>query len=168
MTKLDAIDPRLIPGARFVRALGLDELPQLINVFRGEMSWVGPRPCTKFELQNYNQAQLERFASLPGLTGLWQVSGKNNTSFDQMVELDIRYTRAPALLSDLRIMLTTPLVLLGQLASMIEARRTITSTSVESSASSAPRAFSLADSAAASSELPMATGSVSVSTDITA
>lgn len=91
-TKLDAIDPRLIPGARFVRALGLDELPQLINVFRGEMSWVGPRPCTKFESESYTADQKQRFAALPGLTGLWQVSGKNNTSFQQMVDLDIRYS----------------------------------------------------------------------------
>lgn len=164
MTKLDAIDPRLIPGARFVRALGLDELPQLINVLRGEMSWVGPRPCTKFELQSYTREQLERFASLPGLTGLWQVSGKNSTSFDQMVDLDIRYTRSPSLFADLRIMLTTPLVLIGQLTSMIEARRNLASSA--SPATSTPPAFSLADSAAASSELPMATGSVS--TDIPA
>lgn len=170
MTKLDAIDPRLIPGARFVRALGLDELPQLINVFRGEMSWVGPRPCTKFEFETYKPEQMERFAALPGLTGLWQVSGKNNTSFQQMVELDIRYTRNPSIFSDIRIMLTTPLVLIGQLVNIIEARRRVRAAAAAAAAAATNDAptYTLAESAAASSELPIATSPVSVSTDMPA
>src|SRR5258706_3239864 len=73
MTKMDSMgDPRLIPLGSILRASGLDELPQLLNVVRGEMSIVGPRPCTPFEYANYHSWQKERFNTLPGLTGLWQ------------------------------------------------------------------------------------------------
>ncbi len=123
MVKLDAVDPRLIPGARLIRALGLDELPQLINVVRGDMSLTGPRPCTPFELERYAPEQLERFSALPGLTGLWQVSGKNDTTFDQMIELDVEYLRNPSLGRDLTILLLTPRTVLEQLSKMIENRR---------------------------------------------
>lgn len=92
MEKLDARgDARLVPGGRLLRASGLDELPQIINVLRGEMSVVGPRPSLPYEYEQYSAAQRERFSSLPGLTGLWQVSGKNRTTFAQMVSLDIEY-----------------------------------------------------------------------------
>jgi exopolysaccharide production protein ExoY len=91
MTKLDAHgDARLIPFGRRFRAAGLDELPQLINVLRGEMSLVGPRPCLPSEFNRYLPWQRERFLALPGLTGLWQVSGKNRTTFNEMVDLDIQ------------------------------------------------------------------------------
>lgn len=126
MEKLDAIDPRLIPGARWVRALGLDELPQLIHVFRGEMSLVGPRPCTPFELNQYSLEQRERFSALPGLTGLWQVCGKNRTTFQQMVALDIEYTRTQSLWRDIKILVATPLTLVDQLVRMAESRRRLT------------------------------------------
>ena len=94
MTKLDAHgDPRVIPFGRLLRASGLDELPQLINVLRGEMSFVGPRPCLPSEYNRYLPWQRERFRTLPGLTGLWQVSGKNRTTFNEMIDFDIQYIR---------------------------------------------------------------------------
>ena len=107
MKKLDSQDKRLVPGARLIRCTGLDELPQLLNVFRGEMSLVGPRPCTVGEFQQYKEWQKERFNTLPGLTGLWQVSGKNRTTFTKMIELDIHYSRTSCLWLDLGIMFKT-------------------------------------------------------------
>jgi lipopolysaccharide/colanic/teichoic acid biosynthesis glycosyltransferase len=108
MTKMDAAgDPRLVPFGAMVRATGLDELPQLINVWRGEMSLVGPRPCTPYELESYLPWHHARFDTLPGLTGLWQVSGKNNTTFTEMINLDIRYARNQSLWLDLKIMAMT-------------------------------------------------------------
>ena len=87
MVKLDARgDSRIIPFGLLLRASGLDELPQLINVLRGEMSVVGPRPCIAYECDNYLPWQRERFDTLPGLTGLWQVSGKNRTTFVEMMQ----------------------------------------------------------------------------------
>src|SRR5882762_6192791 len=94
MTKMDSIgDPRLIRLGSVLRASGLDELPQLWNILRGEMSIVGPRPCTPFEYSNYHSWQKQRFKTLPGLTGLWQVSGKNKTTFNEMIQLDIGYVK---------------------------------------------------------------------------
>lgn len=108
MTKLDAHgDARLIPFGRRFRAAGLDELPQLINVLRGEMSLVGPRPCLPSEFNRYLPWQRERFLTLPGLTGLWQVSGKNRMTFNEMVDLDIQYVRKQSLWLDLKIILKT-------------------------------------------------------------
>jgi lipopolysaccharide/colanic/teichoic acid biosynthesis glycosyltransferase len=108
MHKLDAHgDSRLVPGGRLLRASGLDELPQIINVLRGEMSIVGPRPCIPYELAQYSSAQKERFQATPGLTGLWQVSGKNQTTFDEMVRLDIAYAKTRSLPVDLKIILRT-------------------------------------------------------------
>ena len=108
MTKLDAVgDSRLIQGGRILRAAGLDELPQIFNVIRGEMSLVGPRPCTFRELQKFQGACEERFNAPPGLTGHWQVHGKNNTTFSEMVDLDIYYTRNMSLKLDLAIVART-------------------------------------------------------------
>ena len=108
MTKLDARgDARLIPFGRLLRAAGLDELPQLINVLRGEMSLVGPRPCLPGEYDRYLPWQRERFRTLPGLTGLWQVSGKNRTTFNEMIDFDIQYVRMQSAWLDLKIMLKT-------------------------------------------------------------
>ena len=108
MQKMDARgDARLIPGGRWVRAAGLDELPQILNVLRGEMSLVGPRPCIPYEYDQYSAAQKERFAAIPGLTGLWQVSGKNRTTFEEMVQLDVAYTRRISPWLDLRIIIMT-------------------------------------------------------------
>ncbi|MEI6084914.1 MAG: sugar transferase [Verrucomicrobiota bacterium] len=108
MIKLDATgDSRLIPGGRLLRATGLDELAQLLNVLKGDMSLVGPRPCLPSECAQYLPWHRERFNALPGLTGLWQVSGKNHTTFTEMMELDIAYTRNQSLWFDLKILLST-------------------------------------------------------------
>jgi exopolysaccharide production protein ExoY len=108
MTKLDASgDPRIIPGGRILRATGLDELPQLFNVLRGEMSLVGPRPCTPHEFQCYQEWQRERVKAAPGLTGFWQVNGKNKTTFTEMINMDIFYTKNMSLWLDLAIILKT-------------------------------------------------------------
>lgn len=117
MKKLDAEgDPMLIPFGKQLRASGLDELPQLINVLKGEMSIVGPRPCTTYEYDLFEDWQKERFTALPGLTGLWQVSGKNQTTFKRMIELDIRYSRSVSIGLDLEIVVRTFPTLLGQMA----------------------------------------------------
>jgi lipopolysaccharide/colanic/teichoic acid biosynthesis glycosyltransferase len=108
MTKLDAEnDPRLIPFGAILRATGLDELPQMVNVLRGEMSIVGPRPCIPYEYEMYEAWQRRRFDAMPGVTGLWQVSGKNRTTFNQMINLDIAYSKRASLGLDLRIILKT-------------------------------------------------------------
>ena len=108
MTKLDAKrDPRLIPFGSLLRSTGLDELPQLLNVLRGEMSIVGPRPCVPYEYENYEAWQRERFNAVPGLTGLWQVSGKNRTTFNEMINFDIEYSERMSPGLDLQIMFKT-------------------------------------------------------------
>jgi lipopolysaccharide/colanic/teichoic acid biosynthesis glycosyltransferase len=115
MVKLDAHgDARIIPFGVWLRSSGLDELPQLVNVLRGEMSLVGPRPCTAYEYGHFLPEQRERFHTLPGLTGLWQVSGKNRTTFAEMVDMDISYVRNRTLWLDLAIILKTLPVMLGQ------------------------------------------------------
>src|SRR5687767_8662741 len=116
MTKLDSKgDPRVIKFGAILRSSGLDELPQLINVFRGEMSLVGPRPCTQPEYEQFQPWHKQRFRALPGLTGLWQVSGKNKTTFNEMINLDIRYASDWSLWLDIKIMFMTFPVLLGQI-----------------------------------------------------
>jgi exopolysaccharide production protein ExoY len=116
MTKMDAKgDPRVIKFGGILRSSGLDELPQLINVLRGEMSLVGPRPCTEYEYEQFQPWHKQRFRALPGLTGLWQVSGKNKTTFNQMINLDIRYANERSLWMDMKIMLLTFPVLFGQI-----------------------------------------------------
>ena len=115
MTKLDAADRRVIPGGVWLRALGLDELPQVLNVLRGEMSLVGPRPCLPYEYERYSARHKRRCEALPGLTGLWQVSGKNKTTFEQMMELDLRYVRRQSLWLDLKILARTIPAVLVQL-----------------------------------------------------
>ncbi len=108
MTKLDSNgDSRLIRCGRFLRAAGLDELPQLFNVLRGEMSLVGPRPCTVQEFDHYLPWQRERVNASPGLTGYWQVNGKNKTTFSEMVAMDIFYGTNMSLAFDLKILLRT-------------------------------------------------------------
>src|SRR5213596_2782129 len=116
MTKLDAHgDPRLAPFGRILRASGLDELPQIFNVLCGEMSLVGPRPCTPNEFANYEPWQRERVNALPGLTGLWQVSGKNKTTFNEMIVMDLFYLKNMSIFLDLKIMLKTFAVIAEQL-----------------------------------------------------
>jgi lipopolysaccharide/colanic/teichoic acid biosynthesis glycosyltransferase len=108
MIKLDASDdPRVFPLGRMLRRFYIDELPQLINVFRGEMSLVGPRPCLPYEAAQLKPFQRARFRTLPGMTGLWQVSGKTRTTFSQMIQLDIAYADRLSLLLDLKIIFKT-------------------------------------------------------------
>ena len=115
MTKLDAIgDPRLAPFGRILRASGLDELPQIFNVLCGEMSLVGPRPCLPNEFAHYQPWQRERVNGLPGLTGYWQVSGKNKTTFSEMIAMDIFYARNMSVWLDVRIILKTIPALIEQ------------------------------------------------------
>ena len=113
MKKLDgAGDKRLIRGGLWLRALGADELPQLINVLRGEMSLVGPRPCVAYEYEMFLPRHRQRCETLPGLTGLWQVKGKNRTTFEKMMELDLAYVERKSLFLDLTIMAgTVPAIL---------------------------------------------------------
>src|SRR6266516_614077 len=121
MTKLDAYgDPRLAPFGRILRASGLDELPQIFNVLCGEMSLVGPRPCTPKEFAHYEPWQRERVNGLPGLTGYWQVNGKNKTTFNEMITMDLFYLKNMSILLDLKIMLKTCAVIAEQL---FESRR---------------------------------------------
>src|SRR5437879_1849599 len=116
MTKLDVYgDARLAPFGRILRASGLDELPQIFNVLRGEMSLVGPRPCTSNEFAHYEPWQRERVNGLPGLTGYWQVNGKNKTTFNEMIAMDLFYLENVSILLDLKIMLKTGAVIAGQL-----------------------------------------------------
>lgn len=100
-------DPRITPVGRFLRHTSLDELPQLINVLRGEMSLVGPRPITVGELTRYGGTRWHYLSVAPGMTGLWQVSGRNNTSYEQRVALDERYVERRSFRFDLWILLRT-------------------------------------------------------------
>lgn len=124
MEKLDSQgDRRIIPLGRLLRASGLDELPQILNVWRGEMSLVGPRPCLPYEFEQFLPSQKERFNTLPGLTGHWQVSGKNRTTFAEMMRLDIEYTRGKSFWWDVKIMFLTLPALLVQLTDKKKVRR---------------------------------------------
>lgn len=103
-------DPRVTPVGKFLRKSSLDELPQFINVLKGEMSLVGPRPPIPYEVKDYDVWHMRRITDIkPGITGLWQVSGRSRTSFDEMVRLDLRYARTWSLWMDIMILLRTPL-----------------------------------------------------------
>jgi exopolysaccharide biosynthesis polyprenyl glycosylphosphotransferase len=108
-------DPRVTAVGRFLRRTSLDELPQLWNVVRGEMSLVGPRPPLPYEVERYTEWHKRRLDVLPGITGLWQVSGRNALSFEEMVRLDIEYIETWSLERDVKILLkTVPAVLFGR------------------------------------------------------
>lgn len=108
-------DPRITRVGRLLRKLSLDELPQLWNVLNGTMSLVGPRPPLPYEAELYEDRHLARMASRPGLTGWWQVSGRCETGFEDMVRLDVEYISRPSILFDLKIIaLTVPAVLSGR------------------------------------------------------
>ena len=107
-------DPRVTGIGRWLRRTSLDELPQLLNIIKGDMSLVGPRPPISYEIENYQPWHLERLKVIPGLTGLWQVSGRSQVSFDEMVHLDLHYINHWSLLLDLKIILrTVPVVFRG-------------------------------------------------------
>ncbi|WP_424812387.1 sugar transferase [Roseococcus sp. YIM B11640] len=108
-------DPRITRIGRFLRATSLDELPQLINVLLGQMSLVGPRPVVQAELDRYYGAAAAHYMSVrPGLTGLWQVSGRSDTSYAQRVALDVAYVSRPSIWSDIKILLRTPMAVLSR------------------------------------------------------
>lgn len=106
-------DPRVTGVGRFLRKTGLDELPQFWNVLRGDMSVVGPRPPLPYEMQLYRNRHLERLLGRPGITGLWQVSGRSRVGFEQMVELDVQYLREWSFRLDLKIIARTIPEVLG-------------------------------------------------------
>lgn len=111
-----AKDSRVTPVGRWLRRTGLDELPQLFNVVKGEMSLVGPRPPLRYEVELYQSWQLERMTVLPGITGLWQVAGRGQASFDEMVRQDVEYVQRGNLVLDFWIIvMTVPRRLLGSL-----------------------------------------------------
>jgi lipopolysaccharide/colanic/teichoic acid biosynthesis glycosyltransferase len=107
-------DPRVTKVGNIIRKLSIDELPQLINVLRGEMSLIGPRPALISEVEQYTDYDRQRLNALPGISGLWQVSGRADLSFEQQIDLDLRYIRERSLFTDIVITVKTiPAVLLG-------------------------------------------------------
>ena len=110
-----ANDPRVTRVGHILRRTSLDELPQLLNVLRGEMSLVGPRPSPTYEVDAYDEWHYRRLEARPGLTGLWQVSGRCELSFDEMVQLDLDYVSSQSLLLDLKLLVQTiPAVVAGR------------------------------------------------------
>jgi len=109
-----AVDDRITPVGRWIRRWSLDELPQLFNVIAGDMSLVGPRPAIPYEVAEYPSWYLDRFSVKPGLTGLWQVSGRNERTYEEMVRLDIEYAERRSLFLDLSILARTPFTVLAR------------------------------------------------------
>ncbi|WP_245909450.1 sugar transferase [Sphaerotilus hippei] len=107
-------DPRITRIGQFLRKSSLDELPQLFNVLRGEMAFVGPRPITVEELERYGASRWHYLVARPGITGLWQVSGRNELSYDERVALDRQYVEQRSLAHDAGILLRTVLVVLNR------------------------------------------------------
>jgi lipopolysaccharide/colanic/teichoic acid biosynthesis glycosyltransferase len=108
-------DPRVTGVGQILRNTSLDELPQLINVLKGDMSLVGPRPVPEYEAAAYAPAHFERLAALPGITGLWQVRARSQVPFEEMIRLDVAYVRSRSLWLDLKILLLTfPAVVMGR------------------------------------------------------
>ena len=113
MYKLQRADAITAAG-RFLRKTSLDELPQLLNVLRGDMSLVGPRPCIPYELENFEPHHFERFVVPQGITGLWQVTARANSTFGEALDMDVAYVRGWSVGLDLRILLRTPRSVLRQ------------------------------------------------------
>ena len=103
-------DPRITRVGRVLRKYSLDELPQLYNVLRGDMSLVGPRPALPREVVKYTSYDRQRLSVVPGVTGLWQISGRNDLGFAEMVALDIHYINNASFFEDLKILLKTVIV----------------------------------------------------------
>jgi len=100
-------DPRVTPVGRFLRRWSLDELPQLFNVLRGDMSLVGPRPHPFDDVERYRSSDVRRLLAKPGMTGLWQVAGRSDLSWEDSVELDLLYIENWSVLADVAILLRT-------------------------------------------------------------
>lgn len=130
MTKLDD-DPRIIPFGKILRKTCLDELPQLINVLRGQMSLVGPRPAIDYEVQVYSPWHYRRLDAVPGVTGLWQVNGKNRLTFNQMVRLDIKYLKEQSFWLDISILLKTPFAVFSQIKDSLQEKQRVAELVVE-------------------------------------
>ena len=108
-------DPRITPLGHFIRKTSIDELPQLVNILRGDMSLVGPRPIVENEIAKYGEFYRDYCAVRPGLTGLWQVEGRSDTTYEERVQLDAKYARTRTFVSDIMIMLrTVPAVLMSR------------------------------------------------------
>jgi exopolysaccharide biosynthesis polyprenyl glycosylphosphotransferase len=105
-------DPRITPIGTFLRRTSIDELPQFLNVLLGQMSLVGPRPAMPYEFKYYETWHKKRLSIKPGITGLWQVSGRRRVTFDEMVEMDLKYAATQTFWLDLKILLRTPFVVL--------------------------------------------------------
>ena len=106
-------DPRITKVGKVIRRTSIDELPQLFNVLKGDMSLVGPRPPIPHEVEQYNSYQMQRLAVKPGLTCIWQVSGRNSIGFDEWVEMDIEYIKTRNLWLDIKLIFKTVGVLFG-------------------------------------------------------
>ena len=106
-------DPRITRIGKFIRKTSLDELPQLLNVLKGDMSIVGPRPALPRETIQYTPYQMQRLLVKPGITCIWQVSGRNNIEFEEWVELDLEYIQKRSVLLDMKLILLTIPALLG-------------------------------------------------------
>ncbi len=100
-------DPRIIPFGNFLRDSSIDELPQLFNVLKGEMSLVGPRPELPYAVEEFKLWHCARLDILPGMTGLWQINGKNTTTFSEMIRYDIEYVRRLSFIQEMKILLMT-------------------------------------------------------------
>lgn len=107
-------DPRVTRVGEFIRRTSIDELPQLVNIIRGEMSLVGPRPLPTYETEQCNQYQKQRLAVKPGLTCYWQVNGRNDIEFSEWVEMDLQYIKEANLLLDVKLVCKTIGVVLAE------------------------------------------------------
>lgn len=108
-------DDRVTRVGRFIRRSSLDELPQIFNVLRGDMSLVGPRPVPLYEVAGYAEHHMERFDALPGITGIWQVYGRGRVTFEEMIAMDVRYVRTQNLWLDIKLLIATiPAALSGR------------------------------------------------------
>ena len=106
-------DPRITKVGKFIRKTSIDELPQLLNVLKGDMSLVGPRPAIPHEVAEYNEYQMQRLLVKPGITCIWQVSGRNSIGFDEWVDLDLEYIEKRNLWMDIKLIFKTVFVLFG-------------------------------------------------------
>lgn len=118
-----ACDPRVTRIGRILRDTDIDELPQLWNVVKGEMSIVGPRPAIGYELKWYDKSHHQRYSVLPGITGLWQVSDRYRIDMEEMMQLDIEYVRNRSLVLDIKIVIQTVLALIWEFARMMSGKR---------------------------------------------
>lgn len=126
MKKLDLYnDPRIIPFGKLLRLLFLDELPQFVNVLRGEMSLVGPRPELPYVLQHYRPWQMVRFGVAPGMTGPWQVSGKNHNTFEEMMRMDAAYAKKMSFWLDTKILLLTVRAIISEILDFLNRNKRV-------------------------------------------